>query len=205
MLSYEFILALSKEAKYKYSKKTATQYVIIAQKADTLEKQNKYKLELFFLMNKIIVKNTENFFHLCRGYKKQCMSKEDLIGEFYWVLHKCVRDYRLGKGDFYWYYNKSLTLHSLRLRDKYYKKPQNLQFTDNEHILDFSTQNEGFDLTDFEMDNLNLTDEERDVVKSRLDGEKINDYIENKNMSSNQYYKHLTNIKIKMKHEIIDS
>lgn len=198
-LSYEFLLSLCDDDNYGYDRAKAKRYALVIKKCKSQRKSEKFKIELFKLMHVIIVKNVRNFYWLEKFYKDKLYTEDELVSEFYIVFNRCCELYD-PKHNFYTYLNKSLTWRSQRIIDRQHKKLANT--VKSEGIIDFhgSSGNDA-EFLDFEMSNFGLSGEEIDIVKSRVRGDKISDYLDEKDMDSNEYYKHLTNIKNAIQNE----
>lgn len=192
-----------------YNNAQVIRCVIICKKSTNLKAVEKGKLDLFKMMHKIIVKNIDNFFYLTRNHTKEIFhTKDDLISECFIVLQKCLKNFdRKRNKDFFWYFNKSLTRAMLRIVDKNYNKhlmvdsvPQN-----HEDFMFISSDNDGIDFTDFYLEKLNFTVDEKRVVNSKLMKEKVSDFLEqNGDITWNKYFKCLGSIKEKLKPLIDD-
>ena len=190
--------------------KTKTNSVILlCRKCKNERIVEKYELILFKSMGRIIVRNIDNFFFLIRNCDKICLySKEDLIGECYLILNRCIHsnfDVKSGK-DFFWYYNTSLTRGLKRILDNNYLlhiKTDNVENLGSIKIPEDSKE----DFFDYYCKILNFTDKEQQILKSKVDQIKIKDFVKTSGINENEYYRLLNSIKEKskkIKHELIN-
>lgn len=187
--------------KYIYNKKEIISHIIICKNSIHKNIGDKYKISLFKKMSKVVVKNVDNFFYLTKNHSKQVFhTKDDLVIECYLVFEKCIRDFDHRKfSDFLWYYNKALSRAVLRIVEKNYNKHMNVDSIEEKHDSSNFVENEA-DFTDYYMSKLNLSRLERRIIKSRLNKEKIEEFLKrNRDVNENSYYKNLNQVKEKLK------
>lgn len=210
LLSYRSMVNMSE--RNLYTAKGAYRCVILVKHCSKEHKVVDSKLELFKLLSTIIVKNIENFFYLAKNYDhdKIFHSKEDLVGEAYLVLEQCLKNFDTRRGkQFYLYYNKALTRAFLRIIDRSYQKHSGtirIKPEYESHVFQSPARPETADFTDFYLDAAGLTDEQQRVVKSKLNKQRIQEFLDdNPDITWNKYFKELGDAKVKLQpilHEI---
>lgn len=190
--------------KVKYDIRTTVKLIILSQKSLQSSERDRAKLDLFKQMNQIVIKNIDNFFFLTKEYQNSVFhTKDDLISESYIVLDKCVSNFDWKKGKmFFWYYNKSLTRHFLRVVERnYYKHRMSQNIGDELKSLRRkpSQDIQQIDFTEMYYQNLDLSSDEIRVVKSKVEGVRIQEFLkENKDFNWNKYYETLNSSKTKL-------
>lgn len=184
-----------------YNSKLASKSIILVKKSKDPQLIEESKLVLFKLLSNIVVKNVDNFFYLIRNYNN-FHSKDDLVSEAFIVFNKCLKSFDIKRNkEFYFYYNKSLTRAFLRLAEKHYFKHRHcgrLNDFNQKNISVSENLNDNF--IGFYLNIFNLDEIEREILKSRMNKEKLKDFLErNKSMTSANYFKILSRIKIKLK------
>lgn len=158
-----------------------------------------YKMYIFKMMHDIIKKNICNFINLLTNGTeyREIPEHDDVITDVYITFDKCIERYKVSKGKkFYYYFNKSLSRNFFRE----YKKRQRQLNTEMNDIMEVSHPNLQFRThnytTEVLMENLCLNEVEKRIVRSRLAGQKITDFLkENKDISNNQYLSALKKMK----------
>ncbi len=198
MLTYEALQL----TKYRYDPKGVTRNVLVCQKSADLDTRQQHKLILFEMMGSIVTKNIDNFFYLTRHHSKEIFhSKDDLVGESYIVFEGCLKnfDFKRGGNTFLWYLNKALTRAMLRIIDKCYNKHLEVDTIGDKDGAVFNGSINNVDFTGMYMDNLGITDPERRIIQSKIEKEKVADFLENNpDITWNQYFKHLNVVKEKL-------
>lgn len=190
-------------SKIEYSNRKILQLIIIIKRSTNERAVEKAKVDLIFQLHKIIVKNVNNFYNLIKNIEKEPLHEpDDLLGECYFVLQKCVRDFKIEKGKyFYWYYNKALTRAMIRIIEKNYYKHTLVDFVNEEYVDStfLVNPNQESGLVDFYMEMFDLNDQERRVLRSKMNKEKIEDFVkENKDISWNKYFPILASVRKKL-------
>jgi hypothetical protein len=132
----------------KYDNKTVGKLILFIRKTENQSLCEKSKKELFLMMNKVIVKNIDNFHFLFRGQKnKHIFSEDELISESYIAFNQCIIRFGVkkdsekvdildengniiydwenilnGKLNFYFFYNMSVMRKFQKLIDLNYRK-----------------------------------------------------------------------------------
>lgn len=196
--------------KVEYSNKEVLRCLILIKKSTNTRLVDECKVKLINQLHQIIVKNIDNFFNLIKNVSKEPIhTKDDMVGESYIVLQKCVRDFQIKKGKyFFWYYNKSLTRAFIRIVERQYTKHSLVDSVMDEYE-DFaftSNSNQEQDLAQYYIQSYGLDKNEKRVAKSLLNGEKLQDFLKNnKDISWNKYYMLVASIRVKfepMKNEL---
>jgi len=161
------------------------------------------KLKLFLLLSEVTIKQVNNFFFLVRNYNAVFHTKDDIVNECYLILDHCVKGFNLfSNNSFLWYYNKGLTWGMMRLVEKNYLKYSNVDNVkqDWESFVFKQTEQNNYDFVNYYMDVCDLTKEEKQIVNSRLNKEKVDVFLDNNhNLSKGQYFQKLKTIKEKFK------
>jgi hypothetical protein len=183
-----------------FDKKEIRKHLVICKTCSKKSLVEKHSVLLFRRMNKIIVKNINNFYFFIKNYDKECLyTKDDLVGECYIIFQKCVAGFNIRKGkDFHWFLNKSLTRGLMRILEKNYLKHLKIERSDYSGVnlkceIDL-------DLTKFYSKLYGLTKRERKVLRSKINMVKLKDFLEaNPSFTDSEYYKLFNSIKLKMK------
>lgn len=158
-----------------------------------------YKMYIFKMMHDIIKKNICNFINLITNGTecREIPEHDDVITDVYITFDKCIEKYKVSKGrKFYYYFNKSLSRNFFRE----YKKIQRQMNAEMNDVMEVSHPNLQFKTHNYTievlMDNLHLNNVEKRIVRSRIAGQKITDFLkENKDISNNQYLSVLKKLK----------
>jgi len=198
MINYEHLSSLSNQ----YDKHEVLKNIIRCKKSTNQRVVENAKLEIFMSMNGVIVKNIENFYVLVRGYKDIMHTRDDLVSEAFLTLDNCVDKFVLKKGTaFFWYYNKSLTWRMQRIIERQYYKHRNAERVEEGEEYRIKAHSiSHVDFNEFYFEKFGITEEERRLIDSKMNREKIKDFIENNDdMTWNKYFKNLTSVKQKLK------
>lgn len=158
-----------------------------------------YKMYIFKMMHDIIKKNICNFINLITNGTecREIPEHDDVITDVYITFDKCIEKYKVSKGrKFYYYFNKSLSRNFFRE----YKKIQRQMNAEMNDVMEVSHPNLQFKTHNYTievlMDNLYLNNVEKRIVRSRIAGQKITDFLkENKDINNNQYLSVLKKLK----------
>ena len=158
------------------------------------------KIELFNMMSKVVVKNINNYTNLAYNspVTEECNERDEMASEAWIILDNCIDKFQAKpKWCFYFYYNKALGRNFYRMffntvqrQDKHYKYS-------SEAINTSETKSRsGNHSLDLLIEQLNLTEQEETVLRSKLNNEKKATFLKNnKDFSSGKYYATLKNVK----------
>lgn len=195
MLNYSYL----KKHDCKYDSKVVEQFVVLIKTTKSESAKTKLKRILFIKVGRVIIKNIENFFYLIKDSDRECLhTKDDLISECYMSMELCLKRYNPDFKAFQWFLNKALSRMLFRLADKEYNKnskifalPEGFDVRDDQKESDFST---------FYMKQLKMTFLERRLVRSKMKGEKVDEFRKNNgNLTTIRYYELLNSVKTKLK------
>jgi hypothetical protein len=188
-----------------YSNKEVIKCLYIIKKSTNARAVDEAKIRLLQQLNQIITKNIDNFFNMIKKDEKEPIhTKDDMVGECYIILQNCILKFDMKKNKyFFWYYNKALTRALIRIREKMYLKHYAVDtLPDYENANDYyfvSMANQEQGLVDYYLENYGLDKQERRIVKSLINGQKLRNFLEkNKDISWNKYYALTASIKKKL-------
>jgi len=171
-------------------------------------KCDKNKIILFKMMRNIIVKNILNYIKITENspVTDQCNNRIEMEAEAYIVMDKCISNFNVNsKSDFYYYFNKSLARNFYRMFDREYRKKEKYDgYSSERKHLRKTEHDKGINYdVDFLISQMNLDELQIRLVKSKLAGQKKDDFLkENDDVTSSRYYSTLKSIKqimLKMK------
>lgn len=192
----------------KYSEKNIRRSIIVIRITTNERLRNKHKDFIFQSVSKIIVRNVNNFFNLIQDIEKGHVihEKDDIVNECFVILQNCIDKFNLTNKSFkfYFYLNKACSQGLYRLKEKHYcNKSNKHQYNDVNDILNFDsstfTSSSSYPLF---LDK-NFTKKEILLMQSKLDEEKIEDFCKKIEISKNEYYKILKNIRVKIQKNYI--
>lgn len=162
-----------------------------------------FKTLVFKMMKDVVKKNIANYLNLLHNVNSTDIPERDeLIADCFIVFDKCVNKFLVGRGyNFYFYFNKSLSRNFFR---EYYKKIHSnnatVDVTDVMIIV-----NKSFHVRESQgsigllLDTLEFTDLEKRICVSKINGQKISDFLKaNKDVTNSQYARSLKVIKAKL-------
>ena len=186
-----------------YNLKFVEKCIKIIQTSTNEKRVKAYKSLVFKMMKDIVKKNVTNYLNLLRNVDyPDIPERDELISDCYVVFDKCVSKFLVDRGyNFYFYFNKSLSRNFFR---EYYKKTQNNNATKN--ITDvMMIVNRSFHISEFRggidllLDNLHFTDFEKRICHSKMNGQKIADFLKNNtDVSNSQYARALKGVRAKL-------
>lgn len=184
-----------------YNKNKANALVIKIRGTKDVGKMNKYRMELFKMMSKIVVKNINNYLKLTlhSPVKDDSNNQDEMQSEAFIVLDNCVKNYKMkADTDFYFYFNSSLNRNFYRMFSELLRKNDRLQVI-SDYIKVFSGDAKNYAEEDvaFLVDQLGLTEMESRVLFSKVIQQSKQDFLKsNKKMDSQKYQICIANIKI---------
>lgn len=162
-----------------------------------------FKTLVFKMMKDVVKKNISNYLNLLRGIDlRDTPERDELVADCFIIFNKCVNKFIVDKGyNFYFYFNKSLSRNFFR---EYYKKTQRtnvtVDITDVTMITNKSFHvKESQGSVDLLLDTLKFTDLEKRICISKINEQKISDFLKaNKGVTNSQYARCLKVIKAKI-------
>lgn len=184
-----------------FDAKYVTGMILLARKCKNERLKQNIKLKIFLASSKIIVKATNNFFNLVKNVPKQKVlhTQDDIFGECYIVMDRCVDNVRLEDVvKFYYYFNSGLNRAIYRIYEKGYKNNFNVinNTDENEFLILKKGYNHNFDLT--EVDLKVLTVDEMHIVKFKMTEKKNNVFLKKHNMTATEFNSKLSTAKAKI-------
>lgn len=174
--------------------------IAIIRSSEDEKRVSAFKNLVFKMMKDIVNKNIFNYINLLRNVnqKDKLPDKNELIADCYIIFDKCLEKYTIGESyNFYFYFNKSLSRNFYRNYQKELKI--NNQF-DISEVSEISNKNlhkhEDFNSIEMLIEQMNFSELEKRICRSRLLGQKIFEFLEeNKEITNSQYSKGLKHIK----------
>jgi hypothetical protein len=202
MLNYSTLL---REKLPTESRTQLLRHIIICRKSTNQRIIDDNKIILFRRLHKVIIKNINTYFYMVKDKENETTySKDDMVIESYIIYQKCLNKFQFNKyKDFIWFLNTALGRAMVRLAERENKKNNSIiNAHDDEWLFTYnndSTHSEA-DFTDFYIKQFNLSKLERIVLRSKVNMEKVDYFLEKHNsVTRNVYYKTLQNIKDKFK------
>lgn len=200
---------LLKRSNENYNNSKVVGYIMIIKRTTNPKTLVQAKHQLYFYLSKIMVKAVNNFSSLTKGVPEHKLlhTHEDIAIECFLILDKCVQklDMKYVK-QFYFYLNSALNRAMYRLYVKNYQKNFNVLVSngeENEFLLEKKGYEQQIDFS--EIDLSSLTELERDVLKFKMSGDKLNKFLKDQNIPSTRYYQVFESAKEKLyntyKHE----
>jgi hypothetical protein len=144
-------------------------------------------LELYILCAPIILKAINNFFYLTRNFSKERVlhTREDIAIECFISLNTHVKNMKIKEyKKFHFFLNSGLNRVTYRIYERQYLKHSQVidNSEDNEFVVGNSAKyNQSFDLTELDLEKLDLTDMERKILVMKVEGVKFQEFLkENK-------------------------
>lgn len=167
-------------------------------------KLDSLKYEVYIMMKKIIIKNINNYMKYVNNspVTEKCFDQDEMESEAYIVFENCIKNFDVNsKYDFYFYYNKAMARNFYRMFDKEIRQKQ---VSDNYHSEKFYVKTQSQFINDESdkdlnilINSLNLNDDEKLILTSKLNYQSKNDFLkENKHISSVLYNSMFNKIKI---------
>lgn len=183
-----------------YNRNLANKLVLTIQRSKNKRIVDEFKIDLYKLMKKIVVKNVKNYKKLSfnSSVTDDCHEEEEMYAEAFIVMMKCIEKYKVSKKNcFYFYFNKSLSRTFYRMFSK--------EVRDDERFGDFSqfyqmifpgvSDNEIYSI-DLVIQSLKLNELDLKILKSKIEYEKKEDFLDkNPQINSNTYYNSIKKIK----------
>lgn len=158
-----------------------------------------YKTYIFKSMKDIVEKNIQNYLNLLNNSSVRDIPEYDeVLSECYIVFDKCLEKYKISRyNDFYYYFNKALSRNFYRSYQKETKHPQ-VNITAEMEVVNQSLYDKrNVDTIELLLHNLQLTELEKQICRSKLKQEKGAEFLRNnKNITQKQYNEALKNVKL---------
>lgn len=157
-----------------------------------------YKMFIFKMMKDVVKKNICNYTNLLNGTPcREIPTHDEMIADCYVMFDKCVEKFKVSKtNNFYFYFNKSMSRNFYR---DYQKELQNSQTELIDAIATMHPQlhdNREPDTMEALMENLNFSEIEMRIIRSRLNGQKTSEFLEeNPDVTNGQYSRSLKRMK----------
>jgi hypothetical protein len=160
------------------------------------KKIDKMKLEIFFTMKNLVIKNINNYSKYTQNSKisELAYNSIEMENEAFIILDNCIRHFKY-KYDFYFYFNKSLSRNFYRMFSK------DLRQNDKDIVYKtdlFHRKKDEFLYCNIEIDIFNLGFDELDmiVLKSKMNDETKDVFMKNNpNFQMSKYYTCMKKIK----------
>jgi hypothetical protein len=170
-----------RNSKIRYDEDKVRSSLVVIRYAKSTRITSAHKKNILYSLSDIIVKNVNNFFNLIR-HADECRKlheKDDIVGECYVILEKCIAKFDIARNkNFFWYYNKALSMGLFRLAKRVYKpdiffKDFSLVYghqgaTPTSHIQQ---------ALDPLILKIKFTEEEQMYLQSKMDDERINEFL----------------------------
>ena len=186
-----------------YNVRLVEKSINIIQTSTDSKRIQAFKTLVFKMMKDVVKKNIANYLNLLRNVNSTDIPERDeLVSDCFIVFDKCVSKFIVNKGyNFYFYFNKSLSRNFFR---EYYKKLQGgnstVDITDVMMIVNksFHTK-ESQGSVEMLLDNLKFTELEKRICQSKMNGQKISDFLKaNTDVTNSQYARALKSVKAKL-------
>lgn len=150
-----------------------------------------YKTYVFKMMHDIVRKNICNYTNLLTNGTsiREIPTHDDILADVYLMFDKCLDKYQVRKGNkFYFYFNKSLSRNFFRE----YQKIQKQSAVDLSSGIEIMHPHLRYESNNYDvellMHNLHFTETEKRIVRSRMLGQCVTEFLkENKDISKIQY------------------
>lgn len=184
-----------------YDTRLVNAYIILIKKTKSKRAKEVARYKLYFLLSKVFVKAINNFNSLTRTIPKHKVlhSNEDIAGECFLILDKCVEKLKMEYIKlFYFYLNSSLNRAIYRIYDKQYRR--GFVIIDNTEENGYLLNNKGYDQhIDFsEIDLMSLNEMELEVLKFKVTGNKLSIFLKEHKIPSTVYHDNLESAKLKL-------
>lgn len=157
-----------------------------------------YKMYIFKMMHTIVIKNIRNFENLIRATScKEIPTRDEIFTDCYIMFDKCIYKFKVSpKNNFYFYFNKSLSRKFYKDYRKELLSPS-VELSDAMSVVHPKLRDSRLpDIMSVLFDNLNFSEIERRIVISRLNGQRISEFLrENVDVTSVEYSESLKRIK----------
>lgn len=191
---------ISNQPNSPYDKKKVNILVLKIKKCVDENKSNKFKIELFNLMNKVIVKNINNYLKLTTNspIKSDSNNFLEMQSEAFIILVKCVDGFKIKDGnDFYFYFNKSLSRNFFRFFSQHIReKKRGDMVSDFIKLFSPNPTNEIDEDIEFLIQQLGFSKDEQRILLSKIYNQNKSDFLsKNKDFNSEKYNSCMTIIK----------
>lgn len=185
----------------KFNRELANRYVLTIKKGSSIRAVDAAKINLYKLMKKVIVKSVKNYVKLTVEWDVAdvCPTEQEMYAEAFITLMKCVENFKVKKGHcFYFYLSKALSRNFLKIITKEVRsRDRHKDF--RAHVLNNDTVDcfrDDIYSVEFLIEYLDLDEFDKEVLMSKLEFEKKDDFIVNNDGASiNKYYASIRKIK----------
>lgn len=178
--------------KFYYNVPLVDKSIKIIQSTTNPRRQQAFKVLVFRMMGDIVKKNIANYLNLLHSIRfPEIPERNELIIDCWMVFDKCVNKFIVDRGyNFYFYFNKSLSRNFFR---EYYKKQKthaaNVDITEVMTIVNKAFHvRESLGSVELLLDNLQFTDLERSVALSKINGQRVADFLKIHTEVTNSLY-----------------
>lgn len=183
---------------FHYKNKLVNRCLVIIKYCKNPARVRAYKNFVFKMMKIVVKKNISNHINMLKTINNADVpEREELIAECYIMFDKCIEKYKVTKkNNFYFYFNKSMSRNFFRIYQKLVRN-STVELTDAMQIVHPHLQvPENPDTMEVLIGSLGLTELEKMVVRSKLVGQKSNEFIkEHPKVSSSEYTTALKRVK----------
>lgn len=143
------------------------------------KKIDKLKLKIFLTMKNLVIKNINNYIKYSQNSSVSdlCENSLEMESEAFLILDNCINNFKY-KYDFYFYMNKALSRNFYRMFDKV-KRMNDKDIIYKDYLKHL--KKDSFSFNDFDIDifNIGLDELEIIVLKSKLNDETKDMFVEN--------------------------
>lgn len=184
---------------YHYRPKKVNKFIVMIKFGNTERRRLAFSNLVFRMMKDIVVKNITNFLNLLGNtpMKDDLPERDELVSDCYLIFNKCIEKYKvLPSNSFYFYFNKALS----RYFFKHYQRAlvnDKIELTEAIAVCHPDLrEDERPDTAEILMENMNFTELEIRISRSRMNGQKTSEFLrDNPEVTSGEYSKCLKHIK----------
>lgn len=190
----------------KYSEKDVIKCIVIIKNSSNDKLIQKKKELIIKYSSKIILRNVVNFFNQLRGVEsgKICHEKDDIVSECYMILDNCIENFNLNSGyKFYFYLNKAMMRGLNKLKKKSYRGESCSTYIDSNEVCKFDWRTFSSEESNPLLLEKIFTKKEVLLMQSRIQEQKIDEFIKSVEISRTEYHKILKRIREKIKNNYI--
>lgn len=202
-MSGEILYRSLLDSKVKYSEKMVRRSLIVIRHSSNERLVEKHKRFIFECSCKIIVRNTNNFFNLIKNVEcgQVIHEKDDIVNECFLIMNKCLSKFNLKekKYKFYFYVNKSISQGLYRMKERNYGlSTGKYSYINAGDVVEYEKK------TFTHINNYplflekNFSNKEILLMQSKLQEEKIEDFIIKAEITKSEYYRILKSVKSKI-------
>lgn len=186
---------------YKYKNDFINKCILVIKFSKDEKRVRGYKNFVFRMMKPVVRKNMYNFLSLLKSTSiSELPECDEIITESYIIFDKCIEKYIVKKtNNFYFYFNKSLSRNFFRNYQKEIRM-SSTELTDVISVTHPSLRNSDNSISvEIIYRNLNFSELEIRVANSKMNGQKIYEFLEeNSDFNNVLYTKCLKEVKRKL-------